>query len=119
NASEHELMQYRSPVWVGPSSKTCPRCPPQRRQTTSVRRMNRLLSGRNSTASATAGWSKLGHPVPESNLASELTPLQYSVLRRAGLGGGGLAEAGPPGARVELGIRADPVAVQRPASGAH
>jgi hypothetical protein len=33
--------------------------------------MNRLLSGRSSTASATAGSEKLGHPVPESNLASE------------------------------------------------
>ena len=52
---EHELMQYRSPVWVGPSLNTWPRWPPQLRQTTSVRRMNRLLSGLNSTASATAG----------------------------------------------------------------
>ena len=40
------------------------------RQTTSVRRMNRLLSGRSSTASATAGSVKLGQPVPESNFVS-------------------------------------------------
>ena len=33
--------------------------------------MNKLLSGRSSTASAIAGSEKLGHPVPESNLASE------------------------------------------------
>ena len=37
--------------------------------------MNRLLSGRSSTASAIMGSSKLGHPVPESNLASELNSL--------------------------------------------
>ena len=60
-------MQYRLPVVLGPSLNTWPRWPPQLRQTTSVRRMNRLLSGRSSTASATAGWSKLGHPVPEWN----------------------------------------------------
>ena len=30
-------MQYRSPVGAGPSSKTCPRWPSQRLQTTSVR----------------------------------------------------------------------------------
>ena len=34
--------------------------------------MNRLLSGRSSTASATAGSVKLGQPVPESNLVSAL-----------------------------------------------
>ena len=45
--------------------------PPQRRQTTSVRRMKRPLSGRSSTASATAGSVKLGQPVPDSNLVSE------------------------------------------------
>ena len=50
-SSEQELMQYRWPVGFGPSSKTCPRWPPQRVQTTSVRLMNRLLSGRVSTAS--------------------------------------------------------------------
>ena len=45
------------------------------RQTTSVRRMNRLLSGRSSTASATAGSVKLGQPVPESNLVSALNSI--------------------------------------------
>ena len=57
--------QYRLPAGVGPSLKTWPRWLPQRRQTTSVRRMNRALPGRSSTASATAGWPKLGQPVPE------------------------------------------------------
>ena len=33
--------------------------------------MKRPLSGRSSTASATAGSVKLGHPVPDSNFASE------------------------------------------------
>ena len=48
-------------VGPGPSSKTWPRWPPQVRQRTSVRRMNRLLSGRSSTASATA---RLGEARP-------------------------------------------------------
>jgi hypothetical protein len=33
--------------------------------------MNKLLSGRSSTAAAIAGSVKLGQPVPESNLASD------------------------------------------------
>lgn len=32
-----ELMQKRRPVGGGPSSKTCPRCAPQRRHITSIR----------------------------------------------------------------------------------
>ena len=67
-----ELMQNRWPVGSGPSSKTCPRWEPQRAQTTSVRRIIRLLSGRVSTASLSAGSKKLGQPVPESNLVSAL-----------------------------------------------
>ena len=55
----------------GPSSKTWPRWPPQRAQTTSVRLMPCDWSSRSSTASATAGSVKLGQPVPESNLVSE------------------------------------------------
>src|SRR3954452_696393 len=65
-------MQYRRPpASRGPSSKTCPRCPPQLRHTTSVRRMPHDLSSRISTASATLGSVKLGQPVPESNLVLE------------------------------------------------
>src|ERR1700748_1983010 len=75
NASEHELMEYRLSGGLGAVVEKWARCPPQLRHTTSVRRMNRPLSGRNSTASATAGWSKLGQPVPELNLASELKHL--------------------------------------------
>ena len=37
SSSAHELMQNRLPVGCGPSSKTCPRCPPQVAQTTSSR----------------------------------------------------------------------------------
>lgn len=36
NLSARELMQYRFPVGVGPSSKTCPKCPPHFAQTTSI-----------------------------------------------------------------------------------
>ena len=46
--------------------------PPQRAQMTSVRVMPWLWSSCSSTASATAGSVKLGQPVPESNLESEL-----------------------------------------------
>src|SRR3954470_14257475 len=72
NFSDTPFMQYRSPVGPGPSGKTWPRWPPQRAQLTSVRLIPWLLSGTSSTAPATAGSVKLGQPVPESNLASEL-----------------------------------------------
>ena len=65
-------MQKRCPVGPGPSSKTCPRWPPQRLQRTSVRRMKRLRSSSVSTAEPSTGSVKLGHPVPESNFVSEL-----------------------------------------------
>ena len=58
-------MQYRSPVGLGPSSKTWPRCPPQRRQCTSVRSISRLVSLEVWTAFA-SGFQKLGQPVPLS-----------------------------------------------------
>src|SRR5207245_1557810 len=44
NLSDAELMQYLSPVGLGPSSNTCPKWAPQLAHSTSVRRMNRLLS---------------------------------------------------------------------------
>ena len=45
-SSAAELMQYRLPVGSGPSSKTCPRWPSHRAQTTSVRRIPWLVSSR-------------------------------------------------------------------------
>ena len=57
---------------AGPSSKTWPRCASQREQSTSVRRIRKLLSASVSTDSSSIGRSKLGQPVPESNLLSEL-----------------------------------------------
>ena len=67
----------------GPSSKTWPRWPPQRAQTTSVRRMNRLLSGRVSTPSSAIGSQKLGQPVPESNFGVGAEQL-LAAARRSG-----------------------------------
>src|SRR6266487_6626852 len=55
----------------GPSLKTCPRCAPQFLQTTSVRLIKSELSSCSSMFSLFTGSSKLGHPVPESNLASD------------------------------------------------
>jgi hypothetical protein len=64
-------MQYRFPVGAGPSSKTCPRCPPQVAHITSVLVIPKLRSVSVTTLSRDAGSTKLGHPVPESNLASD------------------------------------------------
>src|ERR1051325_2307629 len=63
-------MQYRKPVGAGPSSKTWPRCASHSLHRTSMRRMKRLRSLRSSMGAPSAGFQKLGHPVPESNLAS-------------------------------------------------
>ena len=64
-------MQKRRPVGLGPSSKTCPRWPPQRLHKTSVLRIPKLLSGSIFTLSFDIGAQKLGQPVPESNFVSE------------------------------------------------
>ena len=44
-------MQYRNPVGAGPSRKTWPRCASQAAHTTSVRRMNTVLSAISRTLS--------------------------------------------------------------------
>ena len=44
NVSYRPLMQWRLPVGGGPSSNTWPRCPPQRRQCSSVRAMPSVRS---------------------------------------------------------------------------
>jgi hypothetical protein len=67
---EHELMQNLLPVFVGPSLNKCPKCPLHFLQITSVLIIRWEKSFFNSTLSMLA-LSKLGHPVPESNFASE------------------------------------------------
>ena len=47
NRSDAELMQYLSPVGLGPSSNTCPRCESPKRLRTSVRVMNSWRSDSN------------------------------------------------------------------------
>ena len=64
-------MQNLFPVSVGPSLKTCPRCPLHFLHKTSVLTMPWEKSFLNSTFSVFSGLSKLGHPVPESNFVSE------------------------------------------------
>ena len=44
--------------------------------------MKRLLSGRSSTASATAGSVKLGQPVPESNFVLALKSTAPQAAQR-------------------------------------
>src|ERR1035437_2387300 len=64
-------MQYRRPVGLGPSSKTCPRCPPQVAHVASVRVMKKERSVSVETAAGSTGAKKLGQPVPDSNFASD------------------------------------------------
>src|SRR5687767_13992732 len=63
-------MQWRLPVGGGPSSKTWPRWPPQRRQCPSVRVLKKVLSSLNATFPSISA-QKLGQPVPDSNFVSE------------------------------------------------
>ena len=53
--SDTELMQYRSPVGLGPSGKTCPRCESQREHVTSIRLIPKVLSSNASILSSPAG----------------------------------------------------------------
>src|SRR3989344_5916625 len=67
-----EFIQYLLPVFVGPSLNKCPRWPPHFLQMTSVLCIPCEKSSFKITFSLDAEESKLGHPVPESNLVSEL-----------------------------------------------
>jgi len=73
-------MQYLFPVGFGPSSNTCPRWLPQFLHSTSVRFIPPLLSSFNSMFSFIAS-EKLGHPVPESNFASDVKSLAPHTLQ--------------------------------------
>src|SRR3989344_4483957 len=64
-------MQYRCPVDVGPSLKTCPRCPPHVAHTTSVRFIPPVWSSLSSMFPFSKTSEKLGQPEPESNFVSE------------------------------------------------
>src|SRR3970282_2761489 len=79
------FMQSRRPVGFGPSSNTWPRCPPQRRQCTSVRTEKKLRSVEVRTAPS-IGAQKLGHPVRLSYFVSDAKrgrsqPAQTNVPR--------------------------------------
>src|SRR3989344_6114650 len=71
NFRDRELIQYLCPVGWGPSSKTWPRCEPQRLQTTSARCIPRLLSSFKLILALSIGCQNLGQPEPESYLVSE------------------------------------------------
>ena len=79
---EAEFMQYRNPVGAGPSSNTCPRCASHKRQDTAVRTIIRLPSTVSTTFSCAMGCQKLGQPVPESNLVSELNSARSQQMQR-------------------------------------
>src|SRR3989344_6103668 len=68
-SKKSELMQNLFPVGFGPSSKTCPRCPPHFLQRTSILCMPWFVSFFNSTFPSAA--KKLGQPQAESNFVSE------------------------------------------------
>ncbi len=60
------------PVGAGPSSKTWPRCESPLLERTSVRSMPSVPSDLETTWPSSMGRVKLGQPVPDSNLSSEL-----------------------------------------------
>jgi hypothetical protein len=65
-------MQYRKPVGLGLSLNTCPKRAPHLLHITSIRLMKKLSSNCSLIFSSLIGVQKLGHPVPESNFASDL-----------------------------------------------
>src|ERR1700733_64858 len=75
-------MQYRNPVGLGPSSKTCPRCASHLRHDTAVRVMPMLRSIASTMFSLAMGAQKLGQPVPDSNLVSELKTAVSQQMQR-------------------------------------
>ena len=71
NRSATEFMQYRKPVGLGPSSKTCPRCASHRRHEMASRVIPNVVSVVFTMFKAEIGCQKLGQPVPESNFVLE------------------------------------------------
>src|SRR5260370_27358670 len=82
NRKATEFIQYRRPVGLGPSSKTCPRCASQRRQETAVRVIPKRWSPVSWIFSLASGAQKLGQPVPDSNLVSELKRAASQQMQR-------------------------------------
>src|SRR4029077_4024537 len=72
NRIDAEFMQYRIPVGPGPSGNRWPRWESALAERTSVRSIPCVWSVLVFTFSGSSGALKLGHPVPESNLSSEL-----------------------------------------------
>ena len=76
-------MQYLMPVvCFGPSGKTCPKCPPQLVQVTSMRLMPRDKSSVSVKAVSLIVLSKLGQPQPEWYLLSLSNNLALQPLQR-------------------------------------
>ena len=82
NRKATEFMQYRSPVGLGPSSKTWPKCASHLRQETAVRIIPRLTSCSSWIFSFAIGAQKLGQPVPDSNYDSELKRAVSQQMQR-------------------------------------
>src|SRR2546425_10060793 len=68
---DSEFTQYRIPVGWGPSSKTCPRWPPQFLQRISTLSIPSVRSGTSTMLSLASAVQKLGQPEPESYFVSE------------------------------------------------
>src|SRR5258707_14388048 len=85
-------MQYRSPVGLGPSGNTCPKCPPQRAQCTSVRAMPRGRSVVVPTALA-KGAKKIGQPGALTNFVDDSNSGKAHA-RQAYMPGGGALLSG-------------------------
>src|SRR3990167_333371 len=63
NRREAEFIQYLSPVGLGPSLKTCPRCESAYLLLTSVLVIKKPLSSFSTITLGSIGLVKLGHPV--------------------------------------------------------
>src|SRR3989344_7680040 len=74
-------MQYRRPVGLGPSLKTCPKCEPHFLHKTSVRLIPRDISSLSRTFSFATVFQKLGQPVLESYLVSEENKLESQTTQ--------------------------------------
>ena len=64
-------MQYLSPVGIGPSLNTWPRCASHFAHLTSILFIPNELSSNSLIKFSSLGKKKLGQPQPESNLVSD------------------------------------------------
>src|SRR4030095_8935533 len=98
--SDAEFMQYRCPVGCGPSGETWARGGSPGFERTPVRFMKSFESSRSVTLPGSSGFVKLGQPVPESYLSSELNSGSPDTTATEDAGGGVFPSLFPQGRSV-------------------